>query len=575
MIRNKSIYSMIAAATLLAASCTDFDDYSEAYRSGSPESKKTLWENISSRSDLTEFASLLAKGGYDKELGNTRFYTVWAPQNGTFDYATYDQMDSTSLVDRFIKSHVADYNYTISSGIDERVHALNEKSFALQNVQGCTYGNNNIVSLNNPSINGIYHIMDGAVQYLPNIYEYIFDQADTDSCLADYFGKYESETLDLSNSVPGPIDSLGRQTYSDSVMILENSLFKTLDAKINNEDSMYTMLFPTDEAYTSLYDKVKSYFNYAAETKYYPINSDGVGSVQSKTEANKDYDGAYLADSLAKMYIAGSLIFPHSDRYNYWLDEVSGPAPTLLDTLRATTYIKLSDGKDILSHTIGAPEQMSNGYIRRMDSLAFKPWEVWAPELNVNVFNNQIRPLVKEAAVNTVEMTTYDFNNATGDYISRYLDFIPNNDKTARPEVYFYLNGVRSTKYNLYIVFVPSCINVNSVEEEKIIQFDVSLNYMNKDGGIGTASSPTTKFTKLRTDSANLNKIDTFLVGEIDFPYAYVGLTDDCMPYLSVKINRNAYSSTEKNFGNRMRIAGVILRPVEYDEYLKKEDERL
>lgn len=90
---------MIAAATLLAASCTDFDDYNEAYKTGSPESKKTLWENISSRSDLTEFASLLYKVGYDKELGNTRFYTVWAPQNGTFDYATYDQMDSTSLVD--------------------------------------------------------------------------------------------------------------------------------------------------------------------------------------------------------------------------------------------------------------------------------------------------------------------------------------------------------------------------------------------------------------------------------------------------------------------------------------------
>ena len=44
---------MIAAATLLAASCTDFDDYNEAYKTGSPESKKTLWENISSLSDLT------------------------------------------------------------------------------------------------------------------------------------------------------------------------------------------------------------------------------------------------------------------------------------------------------------------------------------------------------------------------------------------------------------------------------------------------------------------------------------------------------------------------------------------
>ena len=566
---------MIAAATLLAASCTDFDDYNEAYKTGSPESKKTIWENISSRSDLTEFASLLYKVGYDKELGNTRFYTVWAPQNGTFDYATYDQMDSTSLVDRFIKSHVADYNFTVSSSINERVHTLNEKSFELQNIEGCTYGDHNIVSLNNPSINGIYHVMDGAVQYLPNIYEYIFDQADSDSLIAAYFAKYESEELDIKNSVPGPIDSLGRQTYSDSVMIMNNTLFRELNAQINNEDSMYTMLLPTDEAYTSSYDQIKNSFKYNTETKYYPITTDGVGSVLTKSEANKDYDGAYLTDSLAKLCIGSSLILAHSNKYNFWLDEVDGPQNGLLDTLMTTSRIKLSGGEEIVSHTIGSPEKMSNGYARRVDSLALKPWEVWNPELSVNVYSTDVRPLVKEAAVNTVEVTTYDFNESVGDYISRYIDLVPNNDRTARPEAYFYLNGIRSTKYNLYVVFVPACINKNSTEQEKIIQFDVNLNYMDEKGNIGTASSPTKKFTKLLTDSANLNKIDTFLVGEVDFPYAYVGISDDCKPYVSVKINRNVYSSKEKNYGNRMRIAGLILRPVDYDEYLKKEDERL
>ena len=196
---------MIAAATLLAASCTDFDDYNEAYKTGSPESKKTLWENISSRSTLLSLRhcsiSWLRQGAWQYSI----LYRVGTAER-TFDYATYDQMDSTSLVDRFIKSHVADYNFTVSSSINERVHTLNEKSFELQNIEGCTYGDHNIVSLNNPSINGIYHVMDGAVQYLPNIYEYIFDQADTDSLIAAYFAKYESEELDIKNSVPGPID---------------------------------------------------------------------------------------------------------------------------------------------------------------------------------------------------------------------------------------------------------------------------------------------------------------------------------------------------------------------------------
>ena len=138
---------MMAAATLLAASCTDFDDYNQAYQTGSAESNVTLWGNISSRSDLSEFASLLVKGGFDKELDKSRFYTVWAPKNGTFDFATYNQMDSATLVDRFIKSNVADFNYVLSSSFNERVHALNEKSYTFQNENGSTYDENKVVEI--------------------------------------------------------------------------------------------------------------------------------------------------------------------------------------------------------------------------------------------------------------------------------------------------------------------------------------------------------------------------------------------------------------------------------------------
>ena len=119
---------------------------------------------------------------------------------------------------------------------------------------------------------------------------------------------------------------------------------------------------------------------------------------------------------------------------------------------------------------------------------------------------------------------------------------------------------------------VPANIVKGSTQEEKIVQFDVSLNYMNDKGSIGTPSSPTTSFKKVLTDSANLGKIDTLLVGAVTFPYAYVNLGDACMPYLSIKIVRNKYNSKEKNYSNELRIGGVILRPIEYDEYLKKDE---
>ena len=246
----------MAAATLLAASCTDFSDYNEAYQDGLPGSDKTLWENIEERPELSEFASLLTKVGFDKELSKSRFYTVWAPENSTFDFATYDQMDSATLVDRFIMNNVADYNYVVSSPESKRLAVLNEKVYTMQNENGITFANNDIVVPNIPSSNGTLHITQGAALYLPSIYEYIFDQkeAGVDTAVADYLEKYQNVYLDVENSVVGPIDTLGQQTYIDSVMVTINTMTTQLGAYIDEEDSMYTMLMPTDEAYKKAYD---------------------------------------------------------------------------------------------------------------------------------------------------------------------------------------------------------------------------------------------------------------------------------------------------------------------------------
>ena len=253
------------AAALIAASCTDFDDYNEAYQTGGAGSNKTLWENISERENLSDFARLLSKGGYDKELSKSRFYTVWAPENGTFNFDEFNQMDSATLVQRFIKSNVADYNFVLSSSVDERVHVLNEKSFTLQNLEGCTFGGNDIVTSNIPSLNGTLHITDGAVQYMPNIYEYIFDNADTDSSIAQYLKKYEDVYLDEKNSVVGPIDSLGQQTYSDSVMVMRNVIMEQMRAKRNVAEAVF-------KKFTEAKDKFDTYafcFFEGEDGKYY------------------------------------------------------------------------------------------------------------------------------------------------------------------------------------------------------------------------------------------------------------------------------------------------------------------
>lgn len=558
------------AATMFAASCSDFDDYNEAYVSGSAESKLSLWENISGNPELSQFSELLKKGGYDEVLGSSRFYTVWAPKNGTItDYEDLMAMGKDSLVNRFIKNHIANYNYNISAAGERRVYTLNDKSMVFDN---SSYAGLTIDPdfKNVPSVNGILHVIDGYAKYHPNLYECIFE-SECDS-LSKYFKKFEYEYFDAAKSVIGPIDSLGRQTYSDSVIIDKNRLTDSgnsglIRAELANEDSLYTLLIPTDEAYKAAYDKVRAYYRYPAseELKYLPLTSDGVGKeqiVQVKSE--------YQSDSLARMQIARVLAYSHGNVYNSLLPEEETPVEEHRlkgDTICSSYRYYISNGSELLAHTVGEVQEQSNGYARVIDSLAVLPWDVWCPEISLSLYNTDVYPYFASCQ-QPVRHNVVD--NSYGPYVTHYLQVDPIGN-TSRPEIYFNLSGVRAASYNVYVVFLPAAWRQESADN-KIVQFDANFSYMGEDGKMKTLSFTKQKAFATKDLDGNpiVNEIDTFKVGTIDFPYSYVGT--DANPYFHLKINRNNYSSTEKGYGQTFRIAAIILRPVEYDEYLKNKE---
>ena len=92
---------------------------------------QTLWQNIEGNAELSDFMSILDKAGYRQRLQGSQFYTVWAPLNGTFDAAAIAAHDSTWIAQRFINSHIANYNYQATGELNRRVHTLNEKSFGM------------------------------------------------------------------------------------------------------------------------------------------------------------------------------------------------------------------------------------------------------------------------------------------------------------------------------------------------------------------------------------------------------------------------------------------------------------
>ena len=124
----------------LFISCSDWDDHFNANTSVLESQNTTLWKNIERNGNLTQFAEILRRTGYDQRLDASQTYTVWAPEDDTFDYQTLLGYDNERLVKEFVENHIARNNYPASGETDKDVYMLNEKKITLTNGTFTTTG---------------------------------------------------------------------------------------------------------------------------------------------------------------------------------------------------------------------------------------------------------------------------------------------------------------------------------------------------------------------------------------------------------------------------------------------------
>ena len=287
---------MMATSLLVSTSCSDFSDYNEAVLDQNVSGNQTLWQNIAQQSQLSDFAALVKRVGFDKDLDNTRYLTVWAPVNGSFSRSIYDGLSDSLLLAQFVKSHVAEYGHPATGVLNERIHTLNDKSFTFAGVGSYTFDGIDISQANLPSNNGLIHLLNGAARFYPNLYEYIFMAQDIDS-LREQFMRYQLTELDVDASVKGPMVN-GVQTYIDSVMITRNMMMNRLNASLSNEDSTYTFLMPTNRAFLSTSDCIKSLYHFITPpTVHDAENFSKAGDTKTKSIT---VDAEFMSDSLTR-----------------------------------------------------------------------------------------------------------------------------------------------------------------------------------------------------------------------------------------------------------------------------------
>ena len=80
------VFASMLLVTLLFGSCKEWDEHYDAGSAVEGSATSTIWENITANSNLSQFAALVQKAGYEELLKSTQTLTVWAPLNNTFDY---------------------------------------------------------------------------------------------------------------------------------------------------------------------------------------------------------------------------------------------------------------------------------------------------------------------------------------------------------------------------------------------------------------------------------------------------------------------------------------------------------
>lgn len=576
---NKYIgVTMMAAGVLAAASCTDFDDYNKEVADTTASATSTLWENIKQNSQLSDFAQLVQKAGFDDELSQTHYYTVWAPLNGTFDASAFQNLGNSSLLRQFVKNHIADYRHSATGALDERVLMLNEKSYDFAGGAAYTFGEVPVSQANLPSSNGLIHTLQGAVPFYPNLYEFITDSTlaigkNIDS-LRHYFQKYELTYLDEEASVPGPIVD-GMQTYVDSVMVTENTLWSMMNVLMTNEDSTYTVLMPTNDAWLNTYNRIKSYYNYAPTTNAEAFQGGNI----SATPSTLTIDNAYWQDSLASSHLVRNMFFSNNDIYNQWIEGT--PSAYGSDTIRSTIRNKFSNPRDILAQAKQTVE-LSNGKGYIVDSLAMYPWETYAPEREVLAASNNNIGRVATGSYTTHRVHVIGKDQENEDF--SYIHVIPSGGY-ARPELDLFLPGVLSTTYSFYCVFaypVDDPLMVDSVPLPNRVIF--TLNYCDEKGALKdytfldeseenisafqerfNLTDNNTNRTTIRAFSNNPKLLkDTVYLGDFTFPVCYAGLGDEYRPNIKITspfsvFNRNLMAAYTRD----LRIAAIIMKPKE------------
>ena len=502
-------------------------------------------------------------------------------------------------------------------------------------IQGVAINKKNIAAYN-----GTLHTIKGTTPFLFNFYEYLKFSPSL-PLMSAYVVSKDTTEFYKDASIEGLPDKDGNPSYVDSVYRTTNILFdrdsylpksgyETWDmpqecffARINQEDSAFIMVLPTDEAWTKAKQKLAHLYKYP--DKYEDKEKGNLGTSVIRNIADPDS----LSNMSLNMDLTTPLVFnvnlqPKVGSQLWTLEDFiankGATAEYLLNTYKDT--LRTTDTWDKTSIFNGNLVKMSNGYAYEATEWAF-PRELYNPDIEVEIDNWGDFYYTTNTSYFKVgsDAKTISFNNSLFSEIADQFGHVSRNNffylaapgPSTVPHVEIPLKGnlpstspivtrgetaeVMSGKYDVYVVCVPYWYSLISnkgaigddfriIDEETgeyVVDEETGKPLLNQhyiDSISGVTKQSFTGQLRYNNNAANGKditskkssvieydgtKVDTLLVFEdFEFPYSYKNLTYSYPTLILEGATKSA--SAKKGFIYHLYIDRVILKSKETGE---------
>ncbi len=540
--------AMLLGATLLGASCEDSEGLKVTPET--PYADKTLYEVVKADADLTDFMEIVDLCGAecaDSLFNQSRVYTLWAPENNSFNkdsIAAEIEAGNRDVVFRtFVMAHISNHLKPANGKLDEdnKILLLNEKVAVFEGnyTSGYFFGGRKLTECNIRAWNGILHKIENPSEYKYSIWEYLKLDSRIDS-VANYLYSFNVVDFNPGQSILGPIKD-GAQTYLDSVFTTTNVMLNPWSGvgAIDKEDSLYVVYVPTNEVWAEMVKKADKHFNYN-RTAYNPVSMDSL-----------------YRDSLRNHYSHFNVV-KYISFSEYEQKHVNNP-DSVMPAYRSGERPEFLRAQ--LEQNVIFTKELSNGVLKIVDKSPFTQFDLWHDTIKVEVEDDIMRfyASAQNNSIKTVTKTQLKNDSIFAGCAISGSRYFESESPKAAATVRVKVPKLLSASYNVAFIVVPKNI-LTKVDESELLQSKFTVAVYQGTKRLYQVTNVYNDPTRIDTVFLKNNKGERLVV---DIPYCefYNSYSEkDFDTYIEIKTNRG------NDLDTSLRLDAVIFEPVEDSE---------